>query len=111
MSMPTLTIDTSVARQVTVSLERDGVTDTHTVPSAGGHSQAVVPAVREILDRNGVGQDEAVRVEVSPGPGSFTGLRVGAAVGAVVAWMTGGTVNGHEAGVPVDLTYDGDRWG
>lgn len=44
-----------------------------------GHAASLVPAVRDLLDESGVSRDDLRGVVVGAGPGSFTGLRVGAA--------------------------------
>src|SRR5919106_899621 len=45
------------------------------------HAGAVLPMIETVLRRRGVTLDQVSGVVVSDGPGSFTGLRVGASVG------------------------------
>ncbi|MBO4872789.1 MAG: tRNA (adenosine(37)-N6)-threonylcarbamoyltransferase complex dimerization subunit type 1 TsaB [Lachnospiraceae bacterium] len=52
------------------------------------HSQTLLPMIDEILRRTEIGPEEIDAVAVSAGPGSFTGLRIGAATakGLGMAW-------------------------
>ena len=49
-------------------------------------AQALLPFIVETLKKEGKTIRDITEVEVNPGPGSFTGLRVGAAVGNALAW-------------------------
>jgi tRNA threonylcarbamoyladenosine biosynthesis protein TsaB len=49
------------------------------------HAAALLPMVARALERRGVGLDEVGALALSDGPGSFTGLRVGAAVAKALA--------------------------
>ena len=53
------------------------------------HAGALVPMIRTVLRRRGVTLDQVSGVVVSDGPGSFTGLRVGASVGKALAHARG----------------------
>jgi tRNA threonylcarbamoyladenosine biosynthesis protein TsaB len=50
------------------------------VPGARRHAGALLPMIQRALARRGVGLDRVGALALSDGPGSFTGLRVGAAV-------------------------------
>ena len=41
------------------------------------HSRRLVPSIKWLMERSGIGMDELQCVAVSIGPGSFTGLRIG----------------------------------
>ncbi|MGH7579075.1 MAG: tRNA (adenosine(37)-N6)-threonylcarbamoyltransferase complex dimerization subunit type 1 TsaB, partial [Gemmatimonadales bacterium] len=49
------------------------------------HAGALLPMISSAMERRGVSLDDLSGVLVSDGPGSFTGLRVGAAVGKALA--------------------------
>jgi tRNA threonylcarbamoyladenosine biosynthesis protein TsaB len=53
------------------------------------HAGALLPMISAALRRRGVGLDRLTGVLVSDGPGSFTGLRVGASVGKALARARG----------------------
>ncbi len=53
------------------------------------HAGALLPMVEAALRRRGVTLDQVSGVVVSDGPGSFTGLRVGASVGKALARARG----------------------
>jgi tRNA threonylcarbamoyl adenosine modification protein YeaZ len=50
---------------------------------------ALLPMIQQVLRRRGVTLDRVTGVVVSDGPGSFTGLRVGASVGKALARARG----------------------
>src|SRR5919106_5428792 len=53
------------------------------------HAGAVLPMIETVLRRRGVTLDQVSGVVVSDGPGSFTGLRVGASVGKALVRARG----------------------
>jgi tRNA threonylcarbamoyl adenosine modification protein YeaZ len=56
---------------------------------ARGHGSALVPGMSEALFRAGRRPEDVDRVAVSIGPGSFTGVRIGAAAAKAFAWARG----------------------
>jgi tRNA threonylcarbamoyladenosine biosynthesis protein TsaB len=60
----------------------------------GQHGRLVTAALDEVAAAAGFGADTADLVVVVRGPGSFTGLRVGVALGKTLAWATGATLVG-----------------
>jgi tRNA threonylcarbamoyladenosine biosynthesis protein TsaB len=53
------------------------------------HAGALLPMIETVLRRRGVTLDQVSAVAVSDGPGSFTGLRVGASIGKALARARG----------------------
>jgi tRNA threonylcarbamoyladenosine biosynthesis protein TsaB len=53
------------------------------------HAGALLPMIDAVLRRREVTLDQVSGVVVSDGPGSFTGLRVGASVAKALAWSRG----------------------
>lgn len=47
-------------------------------------SQVVLPMIKELLGSKNV--QEITEIKINPGPGSFTGLRVGAAIAQALAF-------------------------
>ncbi len=60
----------------------------------GQHGRLVTAALDEVAAAAGFRADTADLVVVVRGPGSFTGLRVGVALGKTLAWATGATLVG-----------------
>lgn len=99
-----LYIDTSDQKKVTVTLKDEG----RKVDSLEGEhqygSQVLLPKIVELLEKNKVEFKDLKGVEVSVGPGSFTGLRVGASVAQALGYALNIPVNG-KLNKAVDLKY------
>jgi tRNA threonylcarbamoyladenosine biosynthesis protein TsaB len=57
-------------------------------------AQTLAPAIREVLERAGLRPGDIQLVAVTQGPGSFTGLRVGAATAKTFAYAVGAEMVG-----------------
>ena len=53
------------------------------------HSETLLPMIHEILEMTGTAAEELSLIAVSAGPGSFTGLRIGAAAAKGLAFALG----------------------
>ena len=69
----------------------ESVTDAveESISGARRHAGAVLPMVQRALGRRGVTLDQVTGILLSDGPGSFTGLRVGAAVAKALVHARG----------------------
>jgi tRNA threonylcarbamoyl adenosine modification protein YeaZ len=69
----------------------EGAEDTveENLSGARRHAGGLLPMIETVLRRRGVTLDQVSGVVVSDGPGSFTGLRVGASVGKALARARG----------------------
>ena len=84
-----LAIDTATSR-LSVALGRTASGAVHeVVEGARQHAAALLPAIDRLLARAGVSRSAITSVVVADGPGSFTGLRVGAAVGKALVSASG----------------------
>lgn len=84
-----LAIDTATNR-LSVALGRSSTSAIHEeVEGARQHAAALLPAIDRLLDRAGLKRDAILSVVVADGPGSFTGLRVGAVVGKALVVANG----------------------
>jgi|SRR3972149_396564 len=87
-----LFIDTSDSENIIV-----GVGDKHHETKAKeGASQKLLSFIDEVLRKEGVSLKDIKEIEVNPGPGSFTGLRVGLAVANALGWALKIPVNGKD---------------
>jgi tRNA threonylcarbamoyl adenosine modification protein YeaZ len=51
------------------------------------HSELLVPAIEEILEKTGITPDDLTAIGVGVGPGSFTGIRVGMSCAITIAQL------------------------
>jgi tRNA threonylcarbamoyl adenosine modification protein YeaZ len=72
-----LAIDTAAPRLQLALLRADGSVDTLVEDMAQGQAERILPAIGELLARNGIRYPDLDRIAVTTGPGSFTGLRIG----------------------------------
>jgi tRNA threonylcarbamoyladenosine biosynthesis protein TsaB len=72
-----LAIDTAAPRLQLALLRGDGSIETVVEDMATGQAERLFPALAELLARAGVGYADLMRIAVTTGPGSFTGLRIG----------------------------------
>lgn len=77
--MRLLALDTASA-QCSVALLLDGRLLTRSVPTARDHAKLILPMVDQLLREAGVTLRDLEGIAFGRGPGSFTGLRVAAAV-------------------------------
>lgn len=105
----TLTIDTSQLKEVTVVLEGDGVKKEKTYSSKVHTSQQVLPLIEELSSQIGISVRDISSIRVHTGPGSFTGLRVGASIANTLGLLLDVPVNGEKQPV-TDLYYGNDQW-
>jgi tRNA threonylcarbamoyladenosine biosynthesis protein TsaB len=61
----------------------------YTFGEGARHARGILPAIDEVVRRAGVAKSEIEAVAVSQGPGSFTGLRVGAICAKTLAYALG----------------------
>lgn len=59
-------------------------------------SQVVIPMIVKLLEDQGKSLKDITEVEVNPGPGSFTGVRVGVAIANALGFALGVPVNGKK---------------
>ena len=85
-----LGFDTSTAASSAAVLRDDGevferVPDVQRLGRPPGHTAELLPAVREVMERAGVGFGDLDAIAVGRGPGAFTGLRIGIATARALA--------------------------
>lgn len=83
-----LAIDTSHAL-CTVALTDDGVTSSRSSAAPRQHARELLPMIQSLLDESRIGMAELDAFALVIGPGSFTGLRIGAGVVQGLSFATG----------------------
>lgn len=105
-----LRIDTSDRIKSVVALEDAGGVKTLEVETPLGSGSAVLTAIQTLLDDTGHSLEDVTDVRVTTGHGSYTGLRVGAAIANMLGALLGVPINGLPVGETVTPVYEGDRW-
>jgi len=110
-----LAIDTALSDCV-AAVWRDGrVLAQERVAMSQGQAEALMPMVERVMAAAGVRYDEVMRIAVTCGPGSFTGVRIGLAAARGLALAGGGaavgvtTTEALAAAVPADEREPGAR--
>jgi tRNA threonylcarbamoyladenosine biosynthesis protein TsaB len=92
--MVTLAIDTATRSAGVALLEDENILAEYYVRLRLTHSESVLPAIEAILSAAGLGVGDVRIFALTHGPGSFTGLRVGAGIVKGLALSTGGCIVG-----------------
>lgn len=94
----TLLIDTADNKKITVGLSIDGQEFINTKEIKSNKTQVVLPMIDEILKKHSLKPENLSGIQVNPGPGSYTGLRVGVAIANVLSFVLKLPVNGKQVG-------------
>lgn len=90
--MITLALDT-VCDSVSCAIDDDGTLLGEIFLHVGlKHSVTLMPAVADLLEHTGIGQEQIGAIAVLKGPGSFTGIRIGISTAAALAYGLGVSV-------------------
>jgi tRNA threonylcarbamoyladenosine biosynthesis protein TsaB len=100
--MNILSIDSSLANKVVVTFK---TTEKEFIKESEQKfgSQALLSLIQEILKAAELELKDITEIKVATGPGSYTGLKVGAAVANALGFALGIPVNGKK--MVTDLTY------
>jgi len=90
-----LSIDTSDSKETRVALVFDGKRYEKTTQSVVLKAQSVLPLMETLLTEHHLGFADIADIELHTGPGSFTGLRVGAAIANALGFFLQIPVNGQ----------------
>lgn len=99
-----LHIDTSNNTKTVVELSIEGK-NYQKVESLKFASQNVLPLIDKIISEHQISIFDITSVQVNTGPGSFTGLRVGVAIGNVLSNLLTIPINGKKRGEIVTPLY------
>lgn len=100
-----LLIDTTNNKAVTVGLKVDKKEYINQQPLDTRKAQVILPMIEELLKEHSVSLKDLDGIEVNPGPGSFTGIRVGLSVANTLGFLLNIPVNGKKGGGPATATY------
>ena len=92
-----LFIDTSEIYTAKVAVELNGKRFEKSSESRVMKSQMVLPLIETLLGEHGLKLSDITEIIVATGPGSFTGLRVGATVANALGYLLDIPVNGKKA--------------
>jgi len=100
----TLYIDTADQKIVKVALKKEGGVMVKMEGKNEWGSEVLLPLIVKLLKSQKINLADLTGIEVEKGPGSFTGLRVGAAVAQAFGFALNIPVNG-QVGKAVELRY------
>ena len=86
--MKILALDSSAIVATVALCEDEALLGELTINNGNTHSETLLPMVEFLLDRFGLTPDDLDALAVSKGPGSFTGVRIGAATVKGLAFGT-----------------------
>lgn len=92
--MNILIIDTTDSKKIAVGLKIDGNEYRKEQAFEKNSTQAVLPIIEQLLKENNLTVKDIQAIEVSRGPGSYTGIRVGLAIANALSFTLGISVNG-----------------
>ncbi len=98
-----LKIDTTEREKVVVELRIGTKVKDQISSTQEKGSQVLLPMIVKILNRNNLKFSDITSVEVNPGPGSFTGTRVGVSVANTLGYALNIPVNGKKGKIVVPV--------
>ena len=101
-----LTIDTSSNKKILITLEVDGKKSEITEDSMVLRSEAALPVIERLLNKNNLNVDQIEEIKINKGPGSFTGLRVGMSIANTLSFLLKIPINGKKVGELEEPVYN-----
>lgn len=100
-----LLIDTTNNKEVTVGLQIDKREFIKKRPLDTRKAQVILPMIEQLLKEHSLDLKKITAIEVNPGPGSFTGIRVGLSVANALGFLLQIPVNEKKIGEVVSAIY------
>lgn len=97
----TLGINSTSNTQLILTLGETEKFVTHASP----REQDILSAIEEFLTQEKINLQDLTEIEVAPGPGKFTSLRVGVAVAQALSFALNIPINGQPAGSSIEPEY------
>jgi tRNA threonylcarbamoyl adenosine modification protein YeaZ len=98
-------IDTTNNKEVTVGLKIDAKEFIEKKLLDTRKAQVVLPMLEKMLEKHDLQMNDITGIEVNPGPGSFTGIRVGLSIANTLGFLLKIPVNGKNPGES-EATYN-----
>lgn len=98
MKKTVIHIDTSDRTKTVVAVEVEGKVEQLVVDTPLGSGTAVLSGIESLLAKNSLKLNDITGIRVATGPGSYTGLRVGASIANTLAWLLKIPVNDKPIG-------------
>ncbi|HWY79119.1 MAG TPA: tRNA (adenosine(37)-N6)-threonylcarbamoyltransferase complex dimerization subunit type 1 TsaB [Candidatus Sulfotelmatobacter sp.] len=100
-----LIIDTTNNKEMTVGLRIDNKEIIKKQSLDTRKAQVVLPMLEGLLKTHKLNLKEITAIEVNPGPGSFTGIRVGLSIANTLGFLLHIPVNENKVGESVEAIY------
>lgn len=100
-----LSINTANSKAIQVGLTIDGQEHQKQQSLDTRRAQVVLPLIDQLVHENKLTLQDLTEIQVNPGPGSFTGLRVGITIANTLAFLLKIPVNGKKVGEYVEPIY------
>lgn len=100
-----LLIDTSDNKEIKVGLRIDEKEHSIKQHLDQKKAQIVLPLIEQLLQKHKLSLKDIMQIQVNPGPGSFTGIRVGLAVANTLAFLLKVPVNRKPVGEIIEPVY------
>lgn len=101
-----LHIDTSDSAKVQIGLSIDGKVHQKVEKIASKSAQIVLPMIEQLLSEYKITFHELTAIDVTTGPGSYTGLRIGVAIANTLGVVLQIPINGKAIGEIVEPVYE-----
>lgn len=101
-----INIDTSNNKKININLNNNGKIINLSSESILLRSEAALPLIDKLLKNNNVKLEEINEVTVNLGPGSYTGVRVGAAIANTLGFFLKIPINGKRIGELAKPVYN-----
>ncbi len=99
-------IDTSDNKKISVEIDLEGKKDIIFSKSTNLKSEAALPLIDTLLKKHNLNISEMDEIKVNLGPGSYTGLRVGAAIANTLGYLLKIPINGRKIGELTEPVYN-----
>lgn len=101
-----LTVDTSLRDTARIVLAIDGVDHEYSQMIDTRKAQVVLPLIEQALKKHKVTFTDISKLYAPVGPGSFTGLRVGASIVNILGTALRIPINGKPLGILLEPVYE-----
>jgi len=99
-------IDTRDSKKVIARLEIGAKKSESISASQDSHPGSIVNLIEDVLIKANVKISDIDEIKVEEGPGSYTGLKVGASVANALSFALGKKINGNKIGKIIEPKYE-----